>query len=61
MVVVMLGDDIAADLKRPVYRHLLEQRWRNYGTLDLLVRSSGSVSSPAASTARHARLLLLFN
>lgn len=37
MVVVFVN--IAADLKRPVYRHLLEQRWRKYGTLDLLVRA----------------------
>ncbi|KAL5535788.1 MRPL35 [Sanghuangporus sanghuang] len=26
-----------ADLTKPVYRHLVEQRWRNYGALDLLM------------------------
>lgn len=31
---------IPADLSRPVYRRLLEQRWREEGALDLLVRTS---------------------
>ncbi|KAL5519253.1 MRPL35 [Sanghuangporus vaninii] len=26
-----------ADLTKPVYRHLVEQKWRNYGALDLLM------------------------
>lgn len=28
-----------ADMSKPVYRHLVEQRWREEGDLDLLVRS----------------------
>lgn len=26
------------DMSKPVHRHLVEQRWRNEGGLDLLVR-----------------------
>ena len=27
-----------ADLTKPIYKHLVEQRWREEGALDLLVR-----------------------
>lgn len=33
-----------ADMTRPVYRHLLEQRWREEGALDMLVCTSYSTS-----------------
>jgi len=29
-----------ADMSKPVYRHLVEHKWRNDGDLDLLVRVS---------------------
>ena len=32
-----------ADMSKPVYRHMLEQRWREEGALDLLVRISALV------------------
>jgi hypothetical protein len=31
---------VAADMSQKVYRHLIEQRWRSEGALDLLVRYS---------------------
>jgi hypothetical protein len=33
-------DKPVADLTKPVYRHLLEQRWKNEGALDLVVRQN---------------------
>lgn len=33
----------AADMSKPIYRHLVEQRWREEGDLDLLVRTSSSI------------------
>lgn len=34
------ADNAPADMKKPIYRHLVEQRWREDGPLDLLVRIS---------------------
>jgi hypothetical protein len=34
-----------ADMNQKVYRHLIEQRWRNQGALDLLVRGSNPFCS----------------
>lgn len=34
-----------ADMTKPVYRHLLEKKWRNEGRLDKLVRNACSHSS----------------
>jgi len=35
----LTGHLVTADMSQKVYRHLIEQRWRNEGALDLLVRS----------------------
>jgi len=37
--------DTLADMNQTVYRHLVEQRWRNEGALDLLVRCSNPLCS----------------
>ena len=44
---VNLPDGIlaVADMNQKVYRHLVEQRWRNWGDLDLLVRCSNPFCS----------------
>jgi len=34
-----------ADMDQKVYRHLVDQRWRNEGALDLLVRCSNPFCS----------------
>ena len=37
---IRVGLLLPADMSRPVDRHIIEQRWRKEGPLDLLVRRS---------------------
>lgn len=37
-IVIVLTPLLTVDMTRPVHRHLMEQKWRNDGGLDLLVR-----------------------
>lgn len=37
-IVIVLTPLLIVDMTRPVHRHLMEQKWRNDGGLDLLVR-----------------------
>ncbi len=41
---------LVADMSKPIYRHLAEQKWREEGDLDLLVRRVSPVQRVGALT-----------